>query len=183
MRICGIEHRRVKVMDRIKLGKIVSAAGIRGEVKVYPYTDYAERFEELERLYAENDDILYIENVRYQKNMVILKFKGIDDRNAAEMLRDTFLCIDRENLRELDEDEYFIFDLIGLRAVDQEGNSIGRVTDVIQNTAQDIYEITSDGGEKYLIPAVYEFVTDINITDGIMEIKPIEGLLGQPEEV
>ena len=168
-------------MDKIKVGKIVTAVGIKGEVKIYPYTDYPERFEELDRVYA-GKEVLEIEKVRYQKNMVIVKFKSVADRNAAEKLRDTFVTIDSDDLRELDEDEFFIFDLIGLEAVDQEGKHLGKVTDVIQNTAQDLYEITDDKGKKYLIPAVYEFVTDININDGIMKINPIEGLFGGEQE-
>ena len=168
--------------SRIKVGKIVSAVGIKGEVKVYPYTDDPQRFEELDCVYA-GDEKLQIEKVRYQKNVVIVKFSGSDDRNRAEALKDRFLTIDRENLRELDEDEYFIFDLIGLAAVDQEGRRLGTVSDVIQNTAQDLYEITADGGAKYLIPAVREFVTEIDLNHGIMKIKPIEGLLGDQEEV
>ena len=168
--------------SRIKVGKIVSAVGIRGEVKVYPYTDYPERFEELEGVYA-GDEWLEIERVRYQKNVVIVKFAGSDDRNRAESLRDRFLTIDRKDLRQLEEDEYFIFDLIGLEAQDQEGKRLGRVSDVIQNTAQDLYEIETDSGKKYLIPAVREFVTEIDINHGIMKIKPIEGLFGDQEEV
>ncbi len=169
-------------MDRIKVGKIVSAVGIRGEVKVYPYTDYPERFEELQGVFAE-DDWMEIEKVRYQKNMAVIKFAGIDDRNAAEAVRDRFLTIEKKDLRPLGEDEYFIFDLIGLKAQDQDGVLLGTVSDVIQNTAQDLYEITAENGEKYLIPAVREFVTDIDINHGIMKIKPIEGLLGDQEEV
>ncbi len=168
--------------DRIKVGKIVSAVGIRGEVKVYPYTDYLERFEELEGVYAA-EEWLEIEKVRYQKNMVIIKFETVDDRNAAEGMRDRFLTIDREDLRELEEDEYFIFDLIGLEAQDTGGKRLGVVSDVIQNTAQDLYEIKTDRGKKHLIPAVREFVPEIDIDRGIMVINPIEGLLGDQEEV
>ena len=168
--------------SRIEVGKIVSAVGIKGEVKVYPYTDYPERIAELEGVYAAGEWMI-IEKVRYQKNMVIVKFQGVDDRNQAEALRDRYLTIDRENLRELDEDEYFIFDLIGLEAVDQEGRRLGVVSDVIQNTAQDLYEIRTDSGQKHLIPAVREFVTEIDIDRGIMRIKLIEGLFGEQEEV
>ncbi len=163
--------------DRIKVGKIVSAFGIRGEVKVYPYTDMPDRFEELDSVWA-GDEELVIRSVRYQKNLVLLRFEGVDDRNAAELLKGRFLTIDREHLRETDEDEYFIFDLIGLEAVDQDGKHIGKVTDVIQNTAQDLYEIETDSGSRYLVPAVYEIVTDIDINSGIMEIRPIPGLIG-----
>ena len=164
-------------MDRIKVGKIIGAFGIRGEVKVYPYTDRPERFRELEQVSA-GDEVLTIESVRFQKNLVLLRFAGVDDRNAAEALKNRFLTIGHENLRELDEDEYFIFDLIGMEAVREDGSHIGRVTDVIQNTAQDLYEIETDDGTKYLVPAVYELVTDIDINSGIMTINPIPGLLG-----
>ena len=91
----------------------MSAVGIRGEVKVYPYTDYPERFEELAGVYAK-EEWLEPEKIRYHKNTVIIKFRGVDDRNSAEALRDRFLEIDKKDLRQLDEDEYFIFDLIGL---------------------------------------------------------------------
>jgi len=168
--------------ERIKVGKITGAVGLKGEVKVYPYTDRDGRFEELDSVYA-GDQVMNIEKVRYQKNLVIVKFDGVNDRNAAEALRDRFLTIDKSELRELDEDEYFIFDLIGLEAVDPQGKHIGVVSDVIQNTAQDLYEIKTDDGKKHLVPAVYEIVTDINIDSGIMVIDPIEGLFGDQEEV
>ncbi len=176
-----MEKRKDADSDRIKVGKIVSAVGIKGEVKVYPYTDYPERFEELEGVYA-SGKWMTIEKVRYQKNMVIIKFAEIADRNAAEAARDSYLKIDRENLRELDEDEYFIFDLIGLEAYEEDGRHLGKVSDVIQNTSQDLYEITDDNGKKHLIPAVHEFITNIDINHGIMKIKLIEGLFGEEME-
>ena len=168
--------------ERIKVGKITSSSGIRGEVNVYPYTDYPERFEELESVQADGVTVT-IEKVRYHKNMVILKLEGINDRNAADAMRDKFLTIARDEVRELDEDEYFIFDLVGLEAVDQEGAHLGTVTDVIQNSAQDLYEITTDSGKKNLVPAVYELVTDIDINSGIMKINTIEGLFDDGEDV
>lgn len=167
-------------LEKIKVGKIVSVVGLKGEVKVYPYTDDLERFEELDQVQA-GDDWLQIDHVRYQKNMVILHFEGIGDRNAAERLRNRFLTIKKEQLRELEEDEYFIFDLIGLEAVDTDGNHLGRVSDVIQNTAQDLYEIETEDGKKHLVPAVHEFITEIDLNNGIMTIKPIQGLFGEPE--
>ena len=87
-------------MERIKVGKITSPVGIKGEVKVYLYTDYFERFEEFEELQADGD-IVRIEKVRYKNEMVVLKFEGIDDRNAAETMRDKFLTIGKDELREL----------------------------------------------------------------------------------
>lgn len=163
-------------MDRIKVGKITGAFGIRGELKVYPYTDRPERFEELDRVFAGENEYS-ITNVRYQKNLILIRLEGVSDRNAAEKLKGTELAIERENLRDLEEDEFFIFDLIGLEAVDENGVHIGRVNDVIQNSAQDLYEIKTDDGKLHLIPAVYEFIPEINLDSGIMVIKPIPGLL------
>ena len=163
-------------MDRVKVGKVTGAFGIRGELKIYPYTDKPDRFEELDRVFIDQQEYV-ISNVRYQKNLVLLKFQGISDRNAAEKLRGAELTINRENLRELEEDEYFIFDLIGLEAVDENRKHIGRVSDVIQNSAQDLYEIETDDGKRQLIPAVYEFIPEIDLESGIMMIKPIPGLL------
>lgn len=166
----------MKQTDRIKVGKITGAFGIRGELKVYPYTDRPERFKDLDSVNA-GDEIYKITGVRKQKNMILLRFEGIDDRNAAEKLKNRYLTINRDELRELDDDEYFIFDLIGLEAVDMDGSHIGKVTDVIQNSAQDLYEIETDDGKKHLVPAVYELIPEIDIDSGIMKIKPIEGLL------
>ena len=162
----------------IEVGKITRAVGIKGEVSVYPYTDYIERFEELDSVFI-GEKRYYIDSVRYQKNMAVIRFKDVNDRNAAEKLRGSILTIKREDLRELDEDEYFIFDLIGLEAVDTDGVHIGTVTDVLQNTAQDLYEIEDDAGKKHLVPAVYEIVTDIDIENGKMVINKIEGLFDQ----
>ena len=163
-------------MDRIKVGRITGAFGIRGELKVYPYTDRPERFEELDSIYA-GDTEYGITNVRYQKNLVLIRLEGVTDRNAAEKLKGRDLTISREELRELDEDEFFIFDLIGLEAVDENGGHIGVVNDVIQNSAQDLYEIKTDDGKMHLIRAVYEFIPEIDPDSGIMVIKPIPGLL------
>ena len=163
-------------MDRIKVGKITGAFGIRGELKVYPYTDRPERFEELDSVFAGEEEYR-IKNVRYQKKLVLISLEEISDRTGAEKLKGRDLTIQREKLRELEDDEFFIFDLIGLEAVDENGIHIGRVHDVIQNSAQDLYEIETDDGKMHLIPAVYEFIPEINLDSGIMVIKPIPGLL------
>ncbi len=168
--------RGIFVMDNIKVGKIVAAFGIRGELRVYPYTDKPKRFEELDSVAVDGTEYRIL-SVRYQKNMVLLRFEGIDDRTKAETLRGKYLTIDREHLRETDEDEYFIFDLIGLEAVNMDGEHIGTVSDVIQNSAQDLYEIRKDNGKTCLVPAVYELIPDIDIDSGIMRINPIPGLL------
>lgn len=164
------------MLNRFKLGQIVNAVGLKGENRVYPYTDYKERFEELKQLYIE-DEIYEIEKVRYMGQMVIIKFVGISDRNAAEALKGKYLYIDRENARKLDEDEYFVADLIGMKVQDGAGNPVGMLSDVIQNTAQDVYEIELPDGKKFMIPAVGEFILDVDMDSRIMVVKLIEGMI------
>ena len=164
------------MLKRFKLGQIVNAVGLKGENKVYPYTDYKERFEELDQLYIE-DTVYEIEKVRYMGEMAILKFAGVSDRNGAEALKGKYLYIDRENARELEEDEYFIPDLIGMEVWDEKGSRIGRLSDVIQNTAQDVYEVEPPSGKKFLIPAVSAFILNIDMTAGKITVRLIEGMM------
>ena len=174
-------------MEKIKIGKIVNAVALRGEVKVYHYSDYKERFEELEEILVERNaakkhamESYEIEGVRYQKDMAILKLKGVNDRNAAEALKDCDVYITEADLRELPEDTFYIRDLIGCRVVNRSGNTeneeeIGIITDVLQNTAQDIYQVKTKTGKEVLIPAVAEFVKEINIEEKTVIVSLIPG--------
>ena len=163
-------------MEKIKLGQIVTAVGIKGEVKVYPYTDIPERFEEIDSLMIESKNAK-INGVRYMKNMVILRLEGVDDRNAAEALRGKNLYIDRKDMWEMPEDTYLVKDLLGMTVMDPEGNRIGKLVEVIQNSAQDLYEIEREDGKKFLLPAVGEFVQTVNLNKRIMIVRLIEGLV------
>ena len=163
-------------MERYKIGRIVNAVGLKGEVKVYNYSDYKERFEEIETVFVE--DIEYrIMNARYMKDVAILKLEGVDDRNGAEALRDKDLYIPEEMLRILPEDTYYIKDLIGIKVTDPNGQYVGIICDVLKNNAQDLYEIELENKKKFLLPAVEEFVLNINMEEKTMKVKLIEGLL------
>ncbi len=164
------------MLERFKLGQIVNAVGLKGENKVYPYTDYKERFEELDQLFIE-DKVYEIDRVRYQGNLAIVKFKGVDDRNAAEALKGKYLYIDRENARPLEEDEYFVPDLVGLKVCSPEGEVYGTLKDVIQNTAQDVYEVQKEDGGVFMIPAVKQFIKNVDIPGGVITVELIEGML------
>lgn len=163
-------------MEKIKIGKIVNTVGLKGEVKVYNYSDSIEIYETIESIYLE-DRLTVIENVRAQKNMVILKLEGADDRNAAEALRGKELYITEDDLPELPEGQYYVRDLIGMSVTEEDGNLLGHVTDVLQNTAQDIFEVESENGKKLLIPKVDQFVLDIDAEKREITIRLIEGML------
>ncbi|WP_051280103.1 ribosome maturation factor RimM [Anaerovorax odorimutans] len=163
-------------MEKIKIGQIVNVVGLKGELKVYHYSDYKERFEEIEELYIE--DISYnISKVRYIKEMVILKLKGIDDRTEAEKYKGKNLYIPEKELRILPKDTYYIKDLKGLLVYDEDNNYIGVLCDVIQNRAQDLYEIEMENKNKFLIPAVDNFILKIDMTNRTMIVRLIKGLM------
>ena len=163
-------------MEKILIGKIVNVVGLKGELKVYCYTDRKERFEELEKIWLDQEDY-QIRNVRYQGNVVILKLKGIDDRNKAEAQRNKGVYILEEDLAKLPEGTYYVRDLIGIEVKDETGQNLGILSDVVQNSAQDLYEVKTESGKKVLIPAVKEFVLDIDMEDRKMTVKLPEGLL------
>ncbi|MBR0126909.1 MAG: 16S rRNA processing protein RimM [Firmicutes bacterium] len=164
-------------MEKISIGKITSAVGLKGEVKVYNYSDSADIYRSTEAIYV-GDELLQIQNVRMQKNMVILKLKGIDDRNAAEKARGRELFITEADLPELPEGQFYVRDLIGMTVIDAEnGNEIGEVRDVIQNTAQDIFDVKTSEGKQVLIPKVPEFIIDIDAETRTIKVKLIEGLI------
>ncbi len=164
------------MLERFKLGQIVNAVGLKGENRVYPYTDYKERFEELDSLYIE-DTVYEIEKVRYMGEMAIVRFKGISDRNAAEALKGKYLYIDRKNARQLGEDEYFIPDLMGMEVATEEDEALGVLSDVIQGTAQDVYEVQCPDGKKFLIPAVGEFILKVDTLNRKITVRLIEGMM------
>lgn len=163
-------------MEKIKIGKIVNAVGLKGEVKVYNYSDSDEVYHRTPRIFAE-DKLLDIENIRMQKNMVILKLSGIDDRNAAEAAKGRDLYITEDDLPDLPEGQFYVRDLIGMTVVTVDGDNIGKVSDVIQNTAQDIFEVEKEDGNKVLIPNVDEFVLNIDAEERMIEVRLIDGLL------
>ena len=163
-------------MEKILIGKIVSAVGLKGEVKVYNYSDRPDIYEDTESIYVD-DVLMRVKSVRTQKNMIILGLEGIEDRDAAEKARGSELFVTEDDLPELPEGEYYIRDLMGMEAVLEDGSCLGVVTDVIQNTAQDIFEIKTDEGKQVLIPNVPEFVLDIDLETRRIKLHIIDGMV------
>ena len=162
-------------MDIIKLGKITAPQGIKGEVRVYPYTDKPTRFSEIEAVLL-NGRRCRIEKARYMKNMAILKLEGIDDRNAAETMRNRELLLPREDLWKQPEDTYFVDDLVGCAVVSEDGAPVGTLKTVHSRPAQDLYEIERADGSSFLLPAVKEFIKDVKTDEKIIVIHLIDGL-------
>ncbi len=164
-------------MERILVGKIVNTHGIKGDLKVYPYTDNIKRFSKLKRIYIGEEELaVQIESVKYHKEMALIKLKEFNNINDVLFLKNKLVYIDGVDKVKLLKDNYFIDDLIGCEVFDLEANSIGHIKDVLQNSSNDIY-IIEDKNKEYLIPAVKEFIKDININKKKIVIDPIEGMI------
>ena len=158
--------------------KIVNTHGVRGDVKALHYTDGEEFFESVSTLYSKDGSRKFeIEDWRFHKGSVLLKLKGVEDMNAAELLRNVDLYVREEDLPELPEGRYYYFQLVGLNAVLPDGSTLGKVSDVIESAGREILEITKPGGKKCLIPKCDAFVKDISLEKGEILITPIEGLI------
>lgn len=160
----------------LEAGKIVNTHGIRGEVKIMPYTDSPELLAEFDRLFLDKAHTeVIIEHSRAFKNMVIAKIEGVNTPEEADKLRNKLLYMHRDDL-ELDEDTYFIQDLIGMEVRDADSGQVyGKIADVMQTGANDVYVVKGDDRE-YLVPAIGDVVVSTDIDADIMTIRPLEGL-------
>lgn len=165
--------------DLLQVGVIANTHGIRGEVKVFPTTDDVTRFKRLKEVLLDTGKeylSLEIVRVRFFKNLVILKFKGIDNINDIEKYKGKSLMVSREHAVALEENEYFIADLIGLRAVSDEGEELGTLEDVLQTGANDIYVICKPGEDELLVPAIRDCVKKVDLAAGEVTLHLLEGL-------
>ena len=166
--------------DFLKVGVITTTHGVRGEVNVYPTTDEPERFLELDHVLLDTGKEfldLEIKNVRFFKNLVILKFKGIDNINDIEKYKGHDLWIPREEGQELDEDEYYIADLLGLRVILDDGTEFGTLKNVMETGANDVYIIDTNAHGEVLVPAIRECIQDIDLEKNTMTIHLMKGLI------
>ena len=166
--------------EYFEIGQIVNTFGIKGFVKVNPFTDDMERFAELKSvLVVKNKELIemQIEEIKYQKNVVLIKFKGIEDINMAEKYKGCYIKIKREDARKLPKDTYFIADLIGLTVYDENGNILGRVDDIYNNKVHDIYVVKDDLGKQILLPSTKEVIKQINVDENRIVVHLIDGLI------
>lgn len=165
--------------DFLQVGVISSTHGIAGELKVYPTTDDIDRFDYLKECIIDTGKEkipVNVKSVKYFKNMVILKFKEYNNINDVEKFRNAKLLVTRENAVKLEEYEYFICDLIGLKVVTDEGADFGKLVDVLQTGANDVY-VVDTGDKEVLLPAIEQCILNVDIDNGIMTVHIMDGLL------
>ena len=164
----------------LRVGVITSPHGIAGEVNVYPTTDDKNRFKKLKTVYLDlgkEKKLLEIQQVKFFKNMVILKFRDFNSINDVERYRQKDLLITRDQTVPLAPDENFIIDLIGLTVVTDEGETLGTLTDVMETGANDVYVVKMESGKEVLLPAIRQCVLNVDLEKQEVLVHVLDGLL------
>lgn len=166
--------------NMLRVGIYANTHGIAGEIKVYPTTDDVQRFKKLKKVYLDTGtDMLEweIASVKFFKNMVILKFKDIHNINDIEKYKGKDLYIKREQAVPLAEDEYFLCDIIGALVVTEDGTELGKVKEVLQTGANDVYVVEDKKKKEILIPVIKDCVLDIDVEKKMVKVHLMPGLV------
>lgn len=167
-------------MEYIEIGQIVNTNGLKGIVKVNPFTDDISKFEDLKYVYIQLKSELKkvkIEQVRYNKNQVLLKLEGIDSIEEAEKYRNFYLKTEKESQEDLGEDTYYIVDLIGIDVYSDKNEYLGKIEDVFPTGSNDVYVVKDNLGKQILIPAIADVVKKVDLKNKKMIINLIPGLV------
>lgn len=166
---------------RLIIGKITSAHGVRGEVTVFPLTDDARRFLKLKSAFlcdekADNETEITIKNARIDRDRVLVRIEGCEDRDKAESYKGKFLSVDRKDAVKLKEGSYFIEDLKGLEVTDDDKGSLGTIMDVYKSGPKHIVMIQRAGKQDLLVPFAKEIFYDVRPEEGVVKCTLPVGL-------
>lgn len=164
----------------LEIGQIVNTNGLKGFLKVKPLTDDITRFEKLKTIYIQKAKELIefkIQEVKYNKQSVLLKLEGIDDITEAEKYKNFYIKISKENAVKLEKNSYFIVDIIGCQVYTDENEYLGNVVDVFQTGSNDVYTLKNSEGKEILIPAIKEVIKNVDIKNKKIVIHLMDGLI------
>lgn len=168
------------MIEYLEIGQIVNTNGLKGLIKVVPFTDDITRFNDLKTILIEKNNNLIeyeIEDIRYHKNLVMLKLKGIDNIEQAERLKGLYIKINRKNAVELPKDSYFIVDLLGLEVYTTQDKLLGKIDDIFPTGSNDVYVVKDELGKQILIPALKTVVKSIDIDNKKIIVELPKGLI------
>ena len=177
--VTGEKRTRKELMQEyFQVGIFTNTHGVRGEIKVFPTTDDPRRFRKLKEVImrtAEGDITLEVASTRVQKQMILMRFRGIDNINDIEKYKGSGLFVHRKDAIPLGEDEYYIADLIGLSVKNEEGVLLGKITEVLKTGSNDVYVVTS-ADREWLFPAIPDCVRQVDLEAGVMTVHVMDGL-------
>lgn len=168
------------MQNLLEIGQIVNSYGIKGFLKVVPFTDDVTRYDNLKTIYIEKNKKLQemeIEEVKYHNHLVLLKLKGIDDINDTLQFKNCYIKIDRKDAVNLPEDTYFIVDLIGMEVYTDEEKLLGKLVDVFPTGSNDVYVVKDELGKQTLLPAIGDVIKNVDVENKKMIVHLIEGLI------
>lgn len=166
--------------ELLRVGVITTTHGVRGEVKVFPTTDNPERFEDLDCVILDTGrekKELHIQGVKYFKQLVILKFKGLDNVNDVERFRQAQLYVRREDAVPCDGDENYIGDLLDMEVYSDKGEKLGILEDVYETGANDVYIVRMESGKELMLPAIKDCILNVNVEENRMTVHVLDGLM------
>ena len=165
----------------LEIGQIVNTFGIKGMVKIKPFTENTKkRFDNLKKVYikTKKEKKEYeIEEIKYHKEMVLAKFKGIETIEEAEKFRNSYLLINRENEKPLEKGTYYIVDMVGLEVYTDEGEKLGILDDIFNSGSSDIYVVKNELGKQILLPAIKKVIKNIDMENRKITVHLIKGLM------
>ena len=163
----------------LEIGQIVNTFGIKGMVKIKPFTDDIRRFDRLKKVYIKKNNVeeYEIEEVKYHKDMVLIKFKGVENPEQANLLRNYYLLVNREEEEPLEEGRYYIVDMIGIEVYTDEGKLLGILDDIFNTGSNDVYVVKDELGKQTLLPAIKEVIKSVDIENKKMIVHLIPGLV------
>lgn len=166
--------------EYFEIGQIVNTFGIKGMVKVNPFTENIEQFEELQKIYIKNKDgkkEYKIQEVKYHKQMILIKFEGIEKPEDADLLRGSYLLINRKDAKPLEEGTYYIVDLLGLEVYTDEGVLLGKVDDIFNTGSNDVYVVKDELGKQVLLPGIDDVIKQVDLENKKIIVHIIHGLM------
>ena len=159
----------------LMLGKLRRAHGIKGEIPLEVYSDMLELLSPDQVVYVgETHQALTIEATRWKNELLLLKFKNLDDREIVSKLTNDYVYVKTDQLPSLDEEEFYYHQLLGLRVFEEDGKLIGQLSEILQTGANDVYLIKSDQGEEVLIPAIEDVILEIDLAQQKMIVATLE---------
>ena len=156
----------------VEIGKIVAPHGVRGEVRVISLSEFSEQVEQADSFYLDKKSLLAVEGFRYHKNVMLIKFAGIESIDAADTLRNKIIYLTRAQIGELPEGRYYIEDLLGLEVFHADGRLLGQLAEVITTGSNDVYVIKKEGQKEILLPALKSVIKSTDIAVGKMVVLP-----------
>ena len=166
--------------EYFEIGQIVNTSGLKGILKIKPFTDDIKKFSNLKTIYIKTKSGLTefkIEQVRYVKNMVMLKLTGIDTVEEAEKYRNLYIKILRDQEEELEEGSYYVVDILGCKVNTDTNQELGKVVDVFQTGSNDVYVVKDEQGKQILLPAIKQVIKNVDIKNKIITVHLLEGLV------